>query len=220
MIKCCIFDLDGTLLDTINSIAYYVNKTFKNHGIDPVSADECKYFAGNGAKALVKRALESKGSFDEESFPSLLKEYKDAYDSAPTYLTEPFSGIRELLNSLKERGVKLAVLSNKPDFATKSIVKHFFGDTFDFVQGGIDGVALKPDPKASLDILSAFNVKPRQTAFVGDTSTDIETGKNMGAKLSIGVLWGFRPESELKASGADVIASRPEEILSEVLSVD
>ncbi len=220
MIKCCIFDLDGTLLDTINSIAYFVNKTFQNHGIDSVTPAECNYFAGNGAKTLIKRALESKGRFDEASFPEILTEYKAAYDASPTYLTEAFPGIKELLLSLKEKGVRLAVLSNKPDFATKSIVKHFFGDVFDVVLGGVDGVPLKPNPKAALDIISAFSVKPEETAFIGDTSTDIETGKNMGAKKSIGVLWGFRPESELRESGADVVVSSAEQILSEVTSVD
>ena len=219
MIKCCIFDLDGTLLDTINSIAYYVNKTFQNHGIGTVTAEECNYFAGNGAKTLVKRALESKNSYDENTFPSLLSEYKSAYDANPTHLTEVFSGIRELIISLKEAGLKLVVLSNKPDFATKSIVKHFFGDIFDIVLGGIDGIPLKPEPKAALDVISGFGILPSETAFIGDTATDIETGKNMGAGLSIGVRWGFRPESELLGAGADVIVSKAEEIFAEVLSV-
>lgn len=220
MIKCCIFDLDGTLLDTINSIAYFVNKTFQNYGISSVTADECKYFAGNGAKTLVKRALEARNSFDEKTFPELLLEYKSSYDASPVYLTEVFPGIRELLKSLLENGVKLVVLSNKPDFATKSIVKHFFGDVFDVVQGGIDGIPLKPNPKAALDIIRQLDITPEETAFIGDTATDIETGKNMGAGLSIGVTWGFRPESELTGSGADLLVSHAEEILSEVTSVD
>ncbi len=220
MIKCCIFDLDGTLLDTVNSIAHFVNKTFQNHGIDTVTADECKYFAGNGAKTLIKRALESRGAFDGESFPLILTEYKSAYDANPTHLTDAFPGIKELLLSLKERGIKLVVLSNKPDFATKSIVKHFFGDAFDVVAGGTDGVPLKPNPEAALTILKSLSVNPSETAFIGDTATDIETGKNMGAKKKIGVLWGFRPRSELQESGADAIVSQADEILSEVLSVD
>ncbi len=220
MIKCCIFDLDGTLLDTINSIAYFVNKTFQNHGIDTVTAEECNYFAGNGAKLLVKRALTARGAYDEESFSAILEEYKAAYDANPTYLTDAFPGIRELLASLKSNGVKIAVLSNKPDFATKSVVKHFFGDIFDVVLGGRDGVPLKPDPRAALDILKGFSVSADEVAFIGDTSTDIETGKNLGAKRTIGVLWGFRPEKELKDAGANVIVSSAEQILTEVLSVD
>ena len=220
MIKLAIFDLDGTLLDTINSIAYYVNKTFQNHGIDTVTPDECNYFAGNGAKLLVKRALEARSAYDEDSFPQLLAEYKAAYDTNPTYLTDVFPGIRELLCSLRDNGIKIAVLSNKPDFATKSVVSHFFGDIFDEVLGGRDGVALKPDPSAALDILKGFSVSADEVAFIGDTATDIETGKNMGAKLSIGVLWGFRPESELRLAGADVVVSSANQILSEVLAVD
>ncbi len=219
MIKCCIFDLDGTILDTITTITYYVNKTLQNHGIGTVTEDECRYFAGNGARALITRALNSKGITDEERIERILLEYTAAYDEAPLHLTAAFDGIIELVGKLKERGLRLAVLSNKPDFAVKSVVAHFFGDSFDSVLGGRDGVPLKPDPTVPLQIAETLGISPCEVAWIGDTSTDMETGKNLGAGLNIGVLWGFRPRAELVGAGADVTVSSADALLAEIIKV-
>ena len=219
MIKCCIFDLDGTILDTITTITYYVNVILEKHGIDPITADECKYFAGNGAYKLIERSLNSKGIYEEERIKSLLAEYVPAYDEAPLYLTEVFDGISDMLSVLKEKGIKLAVLSNKPDTSVKSIVEHFFPGIFDEAAGGMDGVPLKPDPTAALGILKRLGISESETAWVGDTSTDIETGKNLKAAISIGVLWGFRKREELEAAGADLIVTHPSEIVRGVEAV-
>ena len=220
MIKCCIFDLDGTILDTIVSITYFVNKTLNEYGIESVSVDECKYFAGNGARNLIKRALTSKGVTDEALTEKILTDYVEAYDNDPLYLTTVFEGIDGLLSELRLRGVKLAVLSNKPDSTVKSIVKDFFGDAFDVALGGREGVPLKPDPTAALDILNMLGFTPEETAWVGDTSTDIETAKNLKAALSVGVLWGFRKRDELEGAGADIIASSADEVLRGIMSLD
>lgn len=220
MIKCCIFDLDGTILDTIGSITYFVNKTLNEYGIESVNVDECKYFAGNGVRALIKRALTSKGVTDEALTEKILADYVEAYDKDPLYLTTVFEGIDGLLSELRARGVKLAVLSNKPDSTVKSIVKDFFGDAFDVALGGRDGVPLKPDPTAALDILNMLGFTPEETAWVGDTSTDIETAKNLKAALSVGVLWGFRKRDELEGAGADIIASSADEVLKGIVSFD
>ena len=220
MIKCCIFDLDGTILNTITTITYFVNETLQKYGIETITEDECKYFAGNGARKLIIRALKSKGITDECLIEKVLTDYNAAYDSDPLYLTDAFPGIKELLVSLSERGIRLAVLSNKPDSTVKSIVKSFFSGMFDDVRGGIEGVPLKPDPDIPLAILSGFGISPENTAWIGDTSTDVETGVNLGAALNIGVLWGFRLREELERAGADVIVSTPEQILSEVIKVD
>ncbi len=220
MIKCCIFDLDGTILDTIVSITYFVNKTLNEYGIESVSVDECKYFAGNGARNLIKRALTSKGVMDEALTEKILTDYVEAYDNDPLYLTTVFEGIDGLLSELRLRGVKLAVLSNKPDSTVKSIVKDFFGDAFDVALGGREGVPLKPDPTAALDILNMLGFTPEETAWVGDTSTDIETAKNLKAALSVGVLWGFRKRDELEGAGADIIASSADEVLRGIMSLD
>lgn len=220
MIKCCIFDLDGTILNTITSITYFVNKTLQKYGIDTITEDECKYFAGNGARNLIIRALKSKGISDSATVETVLSDYNATYDADPLYLTEAFTGIKELLAALSERGIRLAVLSNKPDSTVKSIVESFFPGTFHEVRGGIEGVPLKPNPAIPLDILRGFGISPENTAWIGDTSTDIETGNNLGARLNIGVLWGFRLRDELERAGAHVIVSRPEQILEEVLKVD
>lgn len=219
MIKCCIFDLDGTILDTITTITHYVNVTLEKNGIAPITIDECKYFAGNGARKLIERSLNSKGITDAETIEKVLGEYVPAYDEEPLYLTKAFDGISEMLATLKAKGLKLAVLSNKPDTAVKSIVEHFFAGIFDDAAGGMDGVPLKPDPTAARGILERLGISESETAWIGDTSTDIQTGKNLGAVLSIGVLWGFRLRDELADAGADLIVSHPDEIVKGVESV-
>jgi phosphoglycolate phosphatase len=216
MKKYCIFDLDGTLLNTLSTITYYLNGAITPLGATPVSEEECKYFIGDGAANLVRRALTSRGLYSEESFPDILKSYKNAYDSAPLYLTEPYPGITELIDWLCREGVTLAVLSNKPNEATVAVVREFFGDKFAYVQGGMDKIPLKPSPEAPLRLASLMGANPCEVAFIGDTAVDIETAKNMGAALAVGVSWGFRSEYELKEAGADVIVASPS-LLYEVL---
>lgn len=220
MIKCCIFDLDGTILDTIETITHFVNKTLKKHQIDTITEEECKYFVGDGARNLIVRALKSKGITDSATVESVLSDYSKTYDDDPLYMTDVFPGIRELLLALAERKIRLAVLSNKPDSTVKSIVESFFSGVFDDVRGGIEGVPLKPAPDIPLDILRGLGIAPENTAWIGDTATDVKTGVNLGVALNIGVLWGFRQRAELQEAGAHVVVSSPEEILSEVLRVD
>ena len=214
MIKCCIFDLDGTILDTIHSITYFVNYAHKHFGIPEITVDECKYFAGNGAKTLIDRSTSSRGVADREFVNEVWRYYVDAYDNVdPYYLTCPFDGMKEVLSALKKKGIKLAVISNKPDQTTKTVVKHFFGDIFDVVEGGREGMPLKPDPTLPNIVMEKLGATGAETAFVGDTSTDMETGKNIGASLKIGCLWGFRKIEELIESGADVFAKESADIL-------
>jgi phosphoglycolate phosphatase len=219
MIKCCIFDLDGTVLDTISTITYFVSETFSKHAISAITEDACKYFAGDGARNLIKRALASKGIEDSLLVDSILAEYIDAYDKNPLHLTRVFTGIEDMLLELKSRGIKLALLSNKPDEAVKNIVSHFFEGIFDEASGAKESVPLKPDPTSAKDILRRLGISESETAFVGDTSTDIKTAKNLGCALSIGVLWGFRERLELCEAGADVTVSSPDGILWEVQRV-
>ena len=219
MIKCCIFDLDGTILDTITTITHFVNSTVERYGVNPITEDECKYFAGNGARLLITRTLESRGVYDKELLEKILKEYNAAYDSDPLYLTSPFDKIKEMLASLKSRGVKLAVLSNKPNPTVKSIVASFFPETFDVVLGGRDGIPLKPDPSVPREILATLGETEANTAWIGDTATDVETGKNLGARLNIGVLWGFRKKDELVSAGANMVVETVDELM-EAISID
>ena len=213
MIKACIFDLDGTALDTIHAITHFVNLTFDLHGIPHVTEDECKIFVGNGARLLITRALASKGIMDSERVEKVLRDYNSLYDADPLALTAPFDGIPELFSALRQLGIRIAILSNKPESAVLPLVRHFFGESVDITRGGRENVPLKPDPASCHEILSQLGALPSETVYVGDTNTDMQTGKNLGAAVTVGVLWGFRGRDEIERAGADVIVSKPSQIL-------
>lgn len=213
MIKYAIFDLDGTLLNTLTTITYYVNLILKRKGLKEITEEECKYFVGNGARKLIWRAANSRGLTDEAKIAEIFDEYNEEYNAAPLYLTEPYSGIVELVSALKAKNIKLAVLSNKPDAATVDIVPSFFGDSFEVVHGARDNVALKPMPEGVFEICRELSATVDELMYLGDTNVDMMTGKNAKAKLTVGVSWGFRPVAELVEAGADVVVDNPLEIL-------
>lgn len=209
MIKACIFDLDGTALDTIHAITHFVNATFEMHSLPPITEDECKIFVGNGARVLIERALSSKGVTERERIEKILSDYNAKYDAEPLALTKPFDGIIPLFEGLRAFGVHIAILSNKPETVVVPLVRHFFGDLVEITRGGSEGVPLKPDPAVCFEIANKLCVSPSEVVYVGDTNTDMQTGVNFGAEVSVGVLWGFRGRYELEAAGADVIVSSP-----------
>lgn len=213
MLKALFCDLDGTILDTIGSITYYLSETMTKYGYTPVTREECNYFAGDGSRVLLRRALASKGVTDEALAEVMHNDYKHSYDKAPLYLTEVFAGMRETLETLKARGILLGVISNKPHTATVPVVRHFFGDLFDVVLGASDAYPLKPDRAMADYATRELGITPAECAYLGDTRTDILFGKAMGAYKNIGVSWGFRPVSELEEYGADMIISSPSELL-------
>lgn len=216
MAKCVIFDLDGTVLDTISTITYYVNKVFLEEGLEPILEEDCKYYAGNGAAKLIERSLASRGITDEPTNRRILDIYMRYYEGAPLYLTKPFAGIEEMLADLRCRGYKLAVVSNKPHAATCTVVRHFFGDAFDEITGALDGVPVKPDPTLPSRVLDSLGIDKGESIFVGDTYVDIETGKNLGSKKVIGVLWGFRKREELEGAGANAVVTTADELFCEI----
>ncbi len=213
MIKACIFDLDGTLLDTIGTISYYGNMALESYCVAPYAPDDYKYMVGNGAKILIERMLDGRGkSGDIELFNKVFELYNTEYNKNVEYLTEPYEGICELLKALKEKGIVTAVLSNKPDYAAGEAVKTFLNGYFDVVHGQREGIKIKPSPEGVFEILSELNLKADEILYIGDTATDMQTGKSAGA-YTIGVLWGFRDRAELEGAHADIIIEKPCEII-------
>ena len=212
-IKYALFDLDGTLLSTLDTITHHLNGALKKHGLDCIEVDDTRRFIGNGARKLVGRAVNKCGSNDESLILDVLADYNEAYDRDPLPHTYPYEGVCELIYNLCERGVRLGVVTNKPDPTAKKLIEHFFPGKFEVVSGGRAGIALKPDPKEALLVLSAMGGRPSECAFVGDTSVDILTGKNMQAAMSVGVSWGFRDADELVSAGADKVIDNASELL-------
>lgn len=212
MIKLCIFDLDGTVLDTVGSIAYYANFALSKNGVEPIPEEQYKYLAGRGISNLVRGMLEYRGCYSDWLFERVFHDYDTAYNADVAYKTTIFDGMLETLDMIKARGVKLAIVSNKPDFATQTVVRALYGEGyFDFVTGQKPGGILKPDPTVVLSVMDSFGATRDECLYIGDTSTDMQTGKRAGMR-TVGVLWGFRGREELEENGADVIISRPSEL--------
>lgn len=213
MIKYVLFDLDGTLLSTLDTINYHLNAALSSLSLGSVTLEDTRQFIGNGARKLVARALAKNGVTDDKTVARVLEIYNSAYDSDPLPLTYPYEGIVDLVDALYERGVTLGVVTNKPEPTAIKLVESFFPGKFAFVRGGKSGVMLKPDPKEALSLLHGVGGKASECAFVGDTDVDIFTGKNMGAALSIGVSWGFRSCEELSSVGADLVLDNAKDVL-------
>jgi len=212
MITLCIFELDGTVLATVESIAYFANSALEKNGIMPIEVGEYKYLAGRGIANLVRGMLEFRGCYSEALYEKVFYDYDTAYNERPTYKSKIFDGLKETLDAIKEKGVKIAIVSNKPDFAARSVVRELYGEGyFDFVTGQVKGGALKPDPTAVLSVMEKFGIAREECIYVGDTSTDMQTGKNAGM-YTVGVLWGFRDREELISNGADVIIEKTSDL--------
>lgn len=215
MIKLAIFDLDGTLINSLFDLGDSVNQTLEAHGYAKHSYNEYRFFVGNGTRLLINRALPEKvrGTELEEQIHS---EFSALY--AKNYLskTKVYDNLEEELQKLKSDGIRLAVATNKPDRFAKEIIKALFGDDFfDVVCGSTDDIARKPQPDILLKIMNTLGTSPNETVMVGDSDVDIITSKNAHTH-SIGCLWGFRGKDELEKAGADVVVNVPSE-LSEVM---
>ena len=216
--KLCIFDLDGTVLDTVGSIAHYGNLALKAYGIEPIDTKEYQYFAGDGAKILIKRMLNCRGCYSDELHASVFRTYNEMYDADVTYKTVIFEGLKDVLDCLKADEYRFAIVSNKPDFAAKTVANTIYGEGyFDCVVGQKEGSALKPNPYEVLSVMQQLGAQAKDCVYVGDTDTDMKTGKNADL-YTIGVLWGFRGREELEASGADAIVATPKELYQTIIN--
>ena len=202
----CIFDLDGTLANTLDSIAYFANGALAQFGLPTIPVQEYKMMVGNGADMLIARMAAHVGArLNEAELAALRAEYDRRYESEPMKLVTPYPGVQALLNELKERGIKTGVVSNKPDNMTRYLVEKMFGGAVDVVRGQRPDTPKKPDPTAVLETAEAFGLSPNEILYVGDSGVDMETGKNAGMD-ACGVLWGFRDRKELLSHGAVYLA--------------
>lgn len=211
-VKLVVFDLDGTLADTIESITYCTNRALTQHGRPTFTDAEYKYFVGDGAVTLVQRALEAGGDKKQEYFDRVYQTYVEIFEKDCMYKVKPYDGIVELLSTLKENGIKTAVLSNKPHERTEEVIATMFPQTFDVVLGQSPQRKKKPSPDGVFAILDQLSLEKQNALYVGDTGTDMKTGKSAGL-FTVGVLWGFREENELKEHGADAIIKEPKELM-------
>ena len=211
--KACIFDLDGTLTNTLESMTYSVNLTLKEMGLSQITKDQCRMFVGNGARVLIEESLKVSGDPKASRIEEGMKIYGRIFDQNCTYHVTLYEGIQEMLKALKDRGIHLAVLSNKPDRQTVKVVKEIFGDNiFDYAQGQKDGIRRKPEPDGVWYLMEQMQVSKEECLYIGDSEVDAATGKNAGLK-TIGVLWGFRDRKTLETAGADDLIDRPDELL-------
>lgn len=211
MKKTVIFDLDGTLLDSIEDIASSMNKVLESLQLPTHKIEDYKHFVGGGVDILVENALSNQS---KEIKDEVIKRFKIEYDGKLHSKTLPYDGIYELLDELKKLDINLAVLSNKPHEFTVSYVNHFFKNyNFKEIHGQKKDVPKKPDPKAALDIVKCLDSSCENTYFIGDTKIDMQTAKSANM-TAIGVLWGFRDEKELRENGADFIVKEPLEIIN------
>lgn len=202
MLDTIIFDLDGTLLNTLEDLKDSVNFALENNGLPPRNLDEIRSFVGNGIRLLVERAVPE--NTDKETVDICFKEFCAYYKIHMEDKTAPYDNVNEMLCNIKKAGYKTAIVTNKADFAAQDLCKRMFGETIDFVVGSTDNRPNKPAPDGVFYALEKLGSKLENTIFVGDADTDILTAKNAGLP-SIGVLWGFRDREIIEKAGAEYI---------------
>lgn len=216
MFKYVIFDLDGTLLNTIDDLADAGNWVCRNHGWPTHTVEEYKRYVGSGMARLAVR-FSPEEWHTEEGVQKILDEFLPYYAAHKEDKTAPYPGVPELLEHLRAAGVSIAVLSNKAHALAVPVIEGYFPKKFQYIQGGVEGLPLKPDPALLLKLMENMGATQENTLFVGDSDVDIRTAKHAGV-TSCGVLWGFRGREELEREGADLLASSAKELETLILS--
>lgn len=212
--KAVLFDLDGTLLDTLDDLADSMNEVLAAHGWAVHAVEGYRYFVGDGFENLVRRTVPFELKSDERTVQGCVTEARAAYERRWNAKTRPYPGVPELLDQLAGKGVPLAILSNKPHDFVRKIVAHYLGTWgFAAVQGAQSGTPRKPDPTAALEISRSLAIPAGSFLYLGDTNTDMKTA--IAAKMfAVGALWGFRTEQELRDSGAQALVKHPLDVLA------
>ncbi len=210
--KAVIFDLDGTLVDSVEDLGSSVNRVLKLNRFPAHDLKDYYMMIGDGAEMMIKRALPPHYR-DEETVKRCLEQFLEDYSINYKQKTVPFDGIPELLDSLQQRSIRLAVLTNKPCEISRKLVSEVLSKwKFEFVLGHKDGFPRKPDPSGAFFIAKKLNMSPEEIVYVGDSGVDMQTASSAGM-LAVGVLWGLRDREELEKSGADYIIKKPSELL-------
>lgn len=209
--KAAIFDLDGTLIDSLNDIADSMNHVLSMHGFPIHPADDYRLFVGEGMRVLVMRALPENSS-DQKLIDLCTDQMKNEYAVRWNRKTRIYEGILPLLAFMQSRGLILSVLSNKPHEFTVKIVEHYFGNSIFKLIMGAGIFPSKPDPASALDIAKSCEIKPAEIIYMGDSAVDMKTAKSAGM-FACGCLWGFREREELLENGADLVMEKPENIV-------
>ena len=211
MIKAVLFDLDGTLADSLVDLAASVNFALAQKGLPSHEVEEFKYFVGDGMPKMIERALPSEYR-DEDTIKEVLGIFLPHYAIHYADNTYAYEGVPQLVDALKAKGFIVAVVTNKQQDMADKVVAKLYGDKFDLIFGKRDGIPAKPDPTAAIMAMEELGVTPQECVFMGDSGMDVATAVNSGA-VPVGELWGFRLEDELLANGAKYIIKKPEELL-------
>lgn len=204
-----IFDMDGTILETLEDMCASVNVTMDHVGYPRRTMDEVRRFVGNGAAKLIERCMPA--GAEDPRYPAALEFYRAYYDAHAQIKTGPYPGIPELLNQLSREGVRLAVVSNKPDEAVRALTERYFPGVFPVAIGNRDGWATKPAPDSVYEAMRLLGARRESTVYVGDSDVDVDTARNAGLD-SVIVTWGFRDEDFLRAHGAQHLAHNADEL--------
>lgn len=208
--KLAIFDMDGTILDTLDDLTDSINYALSYCGFPEHTKDDVRRFVGNGILKLVKRSVPPYAG--EADIEKVFQVFKDYYKLHCRDKTRPYPGIVNVIETLKEKGYFIAVVSNKADFAVQELCLRYFPGLIDYAVGERDGIKKKPAPDSVLSVMGALNVRPEESIYIGDSDVDIATAKNAGIRC-LTVTWGFRDREYLKQCSADVFAHKADEIL-------
>lgn len=212
--KLAMFDLDGTILNTLEDLTDSVNAVLRKHGFPTHGLDAVRSFVGKGIFTLIQKAVPA--STDEETLNAVFEDFKVYYAAHCADKTKPYEGILDLLLELRRAGVFTAVVSNKADFAVKALADRYFGGLFDVAVGEKENVPRKPAPDSVFAVMRALGCTASESVHIGDSDVDVETAKNANVD-GIFVQWGFRSAEVLRACGAKTLVSRPEEIAKIIL---
>ena len=210
-VKACIFDLDGTLLDTLEDLANSCNAALRAQGLAERSIDEVRAFVGNGVRKLMQRAVPT--GTDAATFEAAYAQFLEVYAREKAHHTKPYPGIADMVRALEARGVRAAVLSNKDDEAVAALCAQYFPGLFEWTQGMRPGIRPKPAPDALETICARMGIEIGEAVYIGDSEVDVQTAAACGMRL-VAVTWGFRTPQALREAGAETLIDRPQELLS------